>query len=50
MKKAVLTNIGGIIIFYLVIVLGVLLLNLRFETLNNKEVDTNIDNYVAINY
>jgi len=48
MKKT-LTNIGGLILFYMVIVFGVLLLNLRFEHLNsnkNLEID---NNYIAMN-
>lgn len=46
MKKT-LTNIGGLILFYMVIVFGVLLLNLRFEHLNdNIEIDKN---YIAMN-
>lgn len=48
MKKT-LNNIGGLILFYSVIVIGVLLLNMRFSYLN--EVNTgNIDNsYIAMN-
>ena len=48
MKKT-LTNMGGLILFYLVIVFGVLLLNMRFEHLNS---DQNIEinnNYIAMN-
>ena len=36
MKKA-LINLGGIIIFYSVIVFGVIILNVRFSHLNNKD-------------
>lgn len=47
MKKK-LENVGGIILFYSVIVFGVLLLNLRFTYLN--EINNNInDNYIAMN-
>ena len=48
MKKT-LTNIGGLILFYLVIIFGVLLLNMRFAHLNdvkNIEID---NNYIAMN-
>lgn len=48
MKKT-LTNIGGLILFYMVIVFGILLLNLRFSHLNN-DVNLDIDNnYIAMN-
>ena len=42
MKKT-LTNIGGLILFYMVIVFGVLLLNLRFAHLNSDGI-TELDN------
>ena len=47
MKKK-LVNVGGIILFYSVIVFGVLLLNLRFTYLN--EINNNVnENYIAMN-
>lgn len=48
MKKT-LTNIGGLILFYSVIIFGVLLLNLRFEHLNNIENYDLDNNYIAMN-
>lgn len=48
MKKT-LTNIGGLILFYLVIIFGVLLLNMRFEHLNSVENIEINDNYIAMN-
>ena len=36
MKKRTLLNMGGIILFYFLIVLGVILLNLRFKYINNE--------------
>ena len=48
MKKT-LTNIGGLILFYSVIIFGVLLLNLRFEHLNNIESKVIDNNYIAMN-
>jgi len=48
MKKH-LENFGGLIIFYLVIVVGVLLLNMRFERLNNTENIKIDNNYIAMN-
>lgn len=48
MKKT-LTDIGGLILFYVVIIIGVLLLNLRFAYLNNLDnIDIN-DNCIAMN-
>lgn len=48
MKKT-LTDIGGLILFYVVIIIGVLLLNLRFAHLNNLDnIDIN-DNCIAMN-
>lgn len=48
MKKT-LENIGGFILFYLVIIFGILLLNMRFAHLNSiKNIDT-YDNYMAMN-
>lgn len=47
--KRKLMNVGGIILFYSVLVFGVLLLNLRFSYLN-KNIETNINNsYIAMN-
>ena len=48
MKKT-LTNIGGLILFYVVIIFGVLLLNLRFEHLNSLENAEINNNYIAMN-
>jgi len=48
MKKT-LTNIGGLILFYMVIVFGVLLLNLRFSHLNSDGVTELDNNYIAMN-
>ena len=45
MKKHI-TNIGAIILFYLLIVFGVLLLNMRFAYLNKMNMD---NNYIAMN-
>jgi len=48
MKKK-LMDMGGLILFYSVIVIGVLLLNFRFSHLNNKN-NENINNtYIAMN-
>ena len=48
MKKT-LTNFGGLILFYAVIIIGVLLLNLRFSHLNNLEKINLNDNCIAMN-
>ena len=48
MKKT-LTNIGGLILFYSVIIFGILLLNLRFEYLNNIKAIELENNYIAMN-
>ncbi len=48
MKKS-LVNIGGAILFYSVIVFGILLLNIRFKYLNDLEIEKNPNNYVAMN-
>lgn len=48
MKKT-LTNFGGLILFYLVIIIGVLLLNMRFKNLNNIKIDEINKNYIAMN-
>lgn len=48
MKKT-LTNIGGLVLFYLVIIIGILLLNMRFEHLNNSEKSEINNNYIAMN-
>jgi len=47
MKKR-LINIGGLILFYSVIVTGVLLLNLRFSYLNDIN-NKNVETYIAMN-
>ena len=43
-----LQNIGGLILFYSVIIFGVLLLNIRFSYINNERLDSN-DNYLTMN-
>lgn len=48
MKKT-LMNIGGLILFYSVIIGGVLLLNMRFSYLNNLESEKINDTYIAMN-
>lgn len=48
MKKT-LENIGGFILFYLVIVFGILLLNMRFSYLNSTKNVGNCNNCVAMN-
>lgn len=48
MKKT-LTDIGGLILFYVVIIIGVLLLNLRFAHLNNLENSKINENCIAMN-
>ena len=37
MKKETLRNVAGILLFYLVIVLGVIALNARLETIENEQ-------------
>lgn len=44
MKKMII-NVGGIILFYLLIIGGILLLNQRFSYINNNEL---FSNYVSI--
>ena len=47
--KKVLNKIGGLLIIYTIIVVGVLLLNSRFEHINEIQ-NSNIDNnYIAMN-
>lgn len=41
--KSKLKNFGGIILFYTVLIFGVLLLNLRFSYLNKIDVDNNFN-------
>lgn len=36
MKKEKLLNMGGIVVFYSVIIIGILLLNVRFSYINNN--------------
>lgn len=48
MKKT-LENVGGIILFYSVIIIGVLLLNMRFEHLNNVNNNQINESYIAMN-
>ncbi len=45
MKRA-LEDIGGFVIFYIVIICGILLLNMRFEQLNNIKKAETYYNYV----
>ena len=44
-----LKDFGGIILFYFVIVVGVLLLNLRFSHLNSVNYEENNETYIAMN-
>lgn len=48
MKKT-LNNIGGLILFYSVIVIGVLLLNMRFSYLNAVNTENIGNTYIAMN-
>jgi len=48
MKKTLL-NIGGVILFYSVIVVGVLLLNMRFSYLNEIDNNNLNESYIAMN-
>lgn len=48
MKKT-LTNIGGLLLFYAVIIIGVLFLNLRFAHLNSNAKTIESENYIAMN-
>jgi len=48
MKKT-LKNIGGLILFYSVIVVGVLLLNVRFSYLNEAYEGNLNETYIAMN-
>lgn len=48
MKKT-LSKFGGLILFYGVIIVGVLLLDLRFSYLNKEEVIDNSSNLIAMN-
>lgn len=48
MKKT-LVNFGGIILFYSVIIVGVLLLNMRFSYLNEINNNNLTENYIAMN-
>lgn len=47
--KERLMNIGGLILFYSVIIGGVLLLNLRFSHLNNINNGSGNNTYIAMN-
>lgn len=48
MKKA-LENMGGYILFYIVVILGILLLNMRLNHLNNMNNIESYNNHVAMN-
>lgn len=48
MKKRFL-NYGGLILFYSVIIIGVLLLNLRFSYLNEETTVNYSEQYMAVN-
>ena len=48
MKKT-LKNFGGLVLFYSVIVIGVLLLNIRFSHLNDVKGDNFKETYIAMN-
>ena len=47
--KEKLIDIGGIILFYLMIVLGVLLLNSRFNYVNHLNISEKSETYIAMN-
>ena len=47
--KKIMINYGGLIMFYLVIVVGVLLLNLRFSYLNENTTVNYSEEYMAVN-
>lgn len=42
-------NVGGLILFYLVIIFGVLLLNARFAQLNHINNNETSESYLAMN-
>ena len=48
MKKN-LMNIGGIILFYSIIIVGIVLLNLRFSYLNSLNSNNLNNSYIAMN-
>lgn len=48
MKKT-LKNFGGLVLFYSVIIIGVLLLNIRFSYLNEITGDNINETYIAMN-
>lgn len=48
MKKTIL-NYGGLILFYAVIIMGVLLLNMRFSYLNESTTVNYNEAYMAMN-
>ena len=48
MKKVV-ANMGGLIMFYSIIIIGVLLLNLRFSYLNSLNNSYNNETLIAMN-
>lgn len=48
MKKFLVRNFG-VLVFYGVIILGVLLLNFRFSYLNNNNNDSSTHNQIALN-
>ena len=48
MKKTV-VNLAGVVLFYSVIVIGVLLLNMMFEHLNNVDNNNFNEKYIAMN-
>lgn len=48
MKKTI-TNMGGLVLFYSVIIIGVLLLNMRFSYLNEINNETLNNTYIAMN-
>ena len=47
--KEKLMDFGGLILFYSVIILGVLLLNLRFSQLNKANDINNSETHIAMN-
>lgn len=48
MKKRII-NYGGLVLFYVVIIMGILLLNMRFSYLNENTITDNNESYMAIN-
>ncbi len=49
MMKKILANVGGLLLFYSVIIIGVLILNQRFSYLNGLERANNNSVYITMN-